>query len=202
MPILSSTVAIAALSSRVLDVPHTSEPRAGAIAALTVTGEPDDLTFSLSTHIPSSPARLTHWVDDLVAHDPMLVGYRLPRTSRLLTASGYIRRLAGTFSREGQYDVLDVLRGRPTPLSTIALMHGVMAVDEEALFAARPIGTDVAAGLALVNAVASWIVYVGRVTPGKAGRVARRQALRQLGAALSDTPAHELLLTAMTCSAQ
>jgi hypothetical protein len=202
MPIFPSTVAIATLSSRVLDTSNAKEPRAGVVAALKVTGDPDNLTFSLRTHVPSSAARLTHWVDDLVADDPMLVGHRLARTSRLLTASGYKRRLAGTFSREGQYDVLDVVRGRPTPLSTIALMHGVMAVDEEALLAARPIGADVAGGLALVNAVASWVVYVGRVTPGKAGRAVRRQALRQLGAALSDAPAHELLLAAMTCSAQ
>lgn len=198
----SSTVAIATLSSRVLDSCDAVRPRAGVVAALKVTGDPDDLDFSSHIHVPNSAGALTRWVDDLVGDDPTLVGYRLGRTSRLLRGAGYVRNLAGSFARAGRYDVLDVVRSAPTPLSVIALMHGVMAVDEDALLPALPISADVAVNLALINAVASWVIYVGRNTPGKIGAQARRRALGQLGAALSHSPGHGLLAAAMTGSVQ
>lgn len=198
----SSTVAIAALSARVLDSRDLSLPRAGVVAALKVTGAPDDLEFAPHVHVASAAAPLTRWVDDLVSDDPLLVGYRLGRTSRLLSGSGYRCNLVGSFSPAGRYDVLDVVRGTPTPLSTIALLHGVMAVDEEALLTASPLDTHVAANLALINAVAAWVIYVGRTTAGKAGAQARRCALRQLGSALTHSPVHGLLAAAMTGSMQ
>ena len=198
----SSTVAIATLSSRVLESRDMPRTRAGVVAALKVTGDPDDLAFAPHVHVPTSAPLLTRWVDGLVGDDPMLVGYRLGRTSRLLQGAGYVQNLASSFSQTGRYDVLDVVRGTPTPLSVIALMHGVMAVDEEALLPASPVTPDVAGNLALINAVASWVVYVGRNTPGKVGSQARRRALGQLGSALSHSPVHGLLAAAMTGSVQ
>jgi len=198
----SSAVAIAALSSRVLGSRDAVPARASAVAALQVTGAPDALIFAAHVHVPTSPALLTRWVHALVGDDPMLVGYRLGRTSRLLQGAGYPQNLAGSFSPTGRYDVLDVVRSRPTPLSVIALMHGVMAVDEDALLGARPITADVAANLALINAVVSWVIYVGRTTPGKDGARVRRHALRQLGNALVRALGHGLLAAAMTGSVQ
>lgn len=202
MQFISDAVAIATLSSRVCDTRNNVTPRAAVVAALKVSGPMDALTFTLHTHVPGSASRLRAWVDGLVADDPLLIGYRLARTSRLLIASGCRRHLAASFNRTGQHEILDVVHGKPMPLSTIALLNGVMAVDEEALVAARPISVQVAANLALINAVASWIIAVRRSTPGRELRELRRDALRQLVAALLKGPAPAPVVAAVTCPVQ
>jgi hypothetical protein len=202
MNLITDTVAIATMSSRVCETRDTAVPRASAIAALKVTGPPDALAFALHTHVPASAARLTAWIDALVVNDPLLVGHRLARTSRLLIASGYTRNLSATFNHTGRCEILDVVRGRPTPLSAAALLNGVMAVDEEALVHRRPINTGIAANLALINAVASWVIHVRRSTPGRGNASLQRRVLGQLVDALHEGPAPALVIAAMTCPVQ
>lgn len=198
----SATVAIAALSSRVRTAVHEARPCAAAVAALKVTGPDHALAFSLHTHVPTTSTRLTRWLDALIADDPLLIGYRLPRISRLLAASGYRCDLAGSFSRAGRHEIMHVVRGRPRSLAATAVMSGVMAVDEDALYAARPLQHDVAATLALVNAVASWVVFVRQLPPGQTSAIARRDALNQLSIRLLQDQASTTVIAAMSCPIQ
>lgn len=195
----SATVAIAALSSCVRIAAHEANSCAAAVAALKVTGPDHALAFSLHTHIPTTSTRLTRWLDALIADDPLLIGYRLPRISRLLAASGYCCDLAESFSRAGRHEIMHVVRGRPRSLAATAVMSGVMAIDEDALYAAGPLQHDIAATLALVNAVASWVIFVRRLPPGQASAIARRDALNQLGIQLLQDRAPTPVVAAMTC---
>lgn len=197
MPPFSATLSIAALSSRVFMAGDAAHPHAAAVAALKVTADEDALAFSLHTHVPSTGARLTAWLDALVADDPLLVGYRLPRISQLLAAAGYDRHLAGSFNRAGRHEVMRLDRGKPTPLSVIAVRHGVQAVDEEAVMRAAPVRADVAATLALVNAVACWITYVHKVSADAADTRRREVALAQLGRSLMTRTSPAPLAAAM-----
>ncbi|MDV3166662.1 MAG: hypothetical protein Q8807_03320 ['Waltheria sp.' little leaf phytoplasma] len=193
----SQTVAIAAVSTRVFG--PCAVPRAAAVAALKVTGDDAALAFSLHTQVPRTPADLDRWIDPLIADNPLLIGYRLGRISRLLTEAGYGRRLIAGFSAQGRHELLDVVRGRPVPLSVAAGLCGVAAVDEDALLPFAPIAPHVAADLALVNAVASWIVHVRRGGHGTSTPAAAA-ALTQLSEALH-TGAAPLPLIAATVAA-
>lgn len=193
----TDSVAIATLSTHVISG-RSGLPRAGVVAALRVIGPPRDLVFDARVHVPTTSARLTAWLNELVANDPMLVGYKLARISRHLRAAGYRRDLLASFSQiGGRYDVLDVVRGCPTPLSILAVMHGVQAVDEEALTGASSVTTNTATNLALINAVASWVIFLGRQTPGKRGLLLRRRALAQLSAAIDFSPGQSVLAAAL-----
>lgn len=195
----SATVAIAALSSRVRTASDDSRPHIAAVAALKVTDADQALSFSFHAHVPSTGSGLTQWVDALVADDPLLIGYRLPLISRLLAASGYRRNLAGSFNPAGRHEIMDVVRGRPRSMAITAAMSGVLAVDEDALYPARPIRHDVAATLALINAVASWVVFASRLPPEQVSASERRDALRQLGLALLQARAPTPVVSAMIC---
>ena len=155
----SQTVAIAAVSTRVYGPCAGSS--AAAVAALKVTGEDAALAFSFQTHVPRTPAVLDRWISRLIADDPLLIGYRLGRISRLLTAAGCSRRLMASFHPGRRCELLDVVRGRPVPLS-VAGLCGVAAIDEDALLPFAPILPHVVVDLALVNAVVSWIIHVRR----------------------------------------
>ena len=174
--------------------------RTAAVAALRVTGKADALRFSLHAHAPlpgrAGAAALTAWLGALVADDPLLIGYRLARTSRLLRASGYPRDLAGSFGLAGRAEILDVLNGQPLPLSVIAVRSGIMAVDEEALLRACPLNRHTAATLALVNAVASWSAWVRQLPAAQASDAMRRDALRQLGHSLQAGPTPAVVIAA------
>lgn len=193
----TDSVAIATLSTHVISG-RSGPPRAGVVAALRVTGHRRALQFETRVHVPTTSACLTEWLDALVFDDPMLVGYQLGRTSRHLRAAGYPRDLARSFKQiGGRYDVLDVVRGQPAPLSILAVMHGVQAVDEAALTGAGSVTIDTAINLALINAVASWVIFLGQQTLGKRGLLVRRRALAQLSTAIDLSPTQSVLAAAM-----
>lgn len=202
MHLIPDTVAIATMSSRICEIRDIALLRASTVVARKVAGAPDALAFALHTHVPASIARLTAWIDALVADDSLLISHRLARTSRLLIASEYTRNVGATSNHTGRCKILDFVRGRPTPLSTAALLNGVMAVDEEALVHRRPIDTGVAANLALINTVASWVIYIRRSTPGRGNAALQRCVLGQLVDALLGGPAPAPVIAAMTCPVQ
>lgn len=156
---LSHTVAIATLSSRVLSPASRLPHRAGAVGVLRVIEHRHGFTFFCHAYVPRTPTRLSAWLGRQIADDPLLVGYQLARTSRLLMAAGHDLNLANSFALWGRHELLDVMGGQPVPLSHTAAMYGAVAVDEEVLIAAAPIDVAVAANLALVNAVVSWVVH-------------------------------------------
>lgn len=156
--------------------------RAVAVAAITSHIAPGAISFSLATHVVGTPAALQHWVDARIADDPVLVGHRLMRMSRLLCAAGLGRSLARSFSAEGRYDITDLHRGRMIPLAISALYADMLSVDERAL-ACRPDTArtgNALATAALINALATWVIFFRRAAAGPDNAVLREKVLTRL----------------------
>ncbi|THG37250.1 hypothetical protein [Sphingomonas olei] len=156
--------------------------RAVAVAAVTSRIENGTIAFALSSHVVRSAAALQHWLDDAIADDPVLVGHRLLRISRLLCASGFDRNLAHSFQPEGRHDIADLHRNRLTPLVVSALYADVLAVDEQALTwspRGRRDGHTLAM-LAVINALATWVIFFRRASAGPENAVTREKVLTRL----------------------
>ena len=156
--------------------------RAVAVAAITSIITSDTIGFTLASHVVRSPKALQNWIGDVLADDPVLVGHRLPRISRLLRGAGLDYNLCGSFRADARHDVAEISGGRMVPLVVSALDANMLAVDERAL-AARwgpPCEGHVLAGLATINAVATWALFVHRIAHGRNQVLLRERELTRL----------------------
>jgi hypothetical protein len=155
---------------------------AAAVAAVTSRFEDGSFSFALRTHVVRRADALQHWVDAVVADDPVLVGHRLLRISRLLRAAGLDRSLGHSFNPAGRHDIADLHGRRMIPLVVSALHADVLAIDETALAwrpGVRRDGTMLASA-ALINALATWVVFVRRTIAGPDHAVTRERLLTRL----------------------
>lgn len=178
--------------------PRSRIHRARAVAVMKTEFIDDGFIFSLATHVVRSPEQLQHWLDEQIADDPLLVGHRLIRMSRLLRNTGYDRHLAGTFCREGRYDIAGRYTKIPMPLSRAAAGVDILAIDDFALSgrAALRLPAHVAADIALTNSVASFVVWASHAA--SVPDTSLDVMLTRLGAALRKGRAPATLVAAIT----
>ena len=80
-------------------------PRAAAVAAVTLRFHGVQCNAEFHTHVPSGAAGLQHWLDRLLADEPLVVGHRLGQTSVLLREAGYDRSLWRRVYRRPRIDL-------------------------------------------------------------------------------------------------
>lgn len=189
MLIDTHVVSVAALTLAARDARLTTN-RCTGITAGAVVARLARHSFDFTFHaIPSTAGMsLQQWGDMLIADEPLLIGYRLHRTSRLLRQAGFDRSMVHSFIPEGRAELVDCPRTGRTPLSVSALLNGVMAVDNDVLIhASLPIAPTTGATLALINAAASWVIWFRRATAHAEHRWLRDEGLAQFRAQVRAT---------------